>query len=56
MPVGPDDIMYLILPYKHDERNVLELAEYIKKLYKRRADTVLVTTTIMTDYCFNEEL
>ena len=55
MTVRPDDIMYLILPYTPDERHVLDLARFLKRLYKAD-DAVLVATTIMTDDCLKEDV
>ena len=53
--IPPDAIQYLILPFEKDEENVLELHEYLMKLYPRR-DALVVTTTIMTDNCIKEDI
>jgi hypothetical protein len=55
LPIPPDAIQYLILPFEKDEQNILELHDYIKKLYSRK-DAILVTTTIMTDDCIREDI
>ncbi|MGA2864719.1 MAG: abortive infection system antitoxin AbiGi family protein [Verrucomicrobiota bacterium] len=55
LSVHPDDIMYLILPYTPDERHVLDLARFLKGLYKAD-DAVLVATTIITDDCLKEDV
>jgi hypothetical protein len=55
LPIPPDAIQYLILPFEKDEQNILDLHEYITKLYPRR-DAILVTTTIMTDNCIKEDV
>jgi len=47
LPVHPDFIMYLILPFQRSENNVIELHNYLMALYSRE-DAILVTSTIMT--------
>lgn len=47
--------MYLILPPEKDEQNVLNLHDYLMKLYPRR-DAILVTTTIMTTDCIEGDI
>jgi len=50
LSITPDVIQYLIVPYDEDENNILELYDYIMRLYKRRysrKDAALVTTAIM---------
>jgi len=52
LPTPPDVIDYLIVPYDKNENNILELYDYIMRLYTRRysrKDAMLVTTAIMTD-------
>ena len=42
-----------------DENNILELHDYLMGLYVRRfsrKDAILVTTTIMTDDCIQEDV
>lgn len=56
LPIHPDDIQYLIVPYTRDERNILELARCVRRFYKRERDRVLVTSTIMTDDCIQEDV
>jgi hypothetical protein len=56
LPITPDDITYLIVPYKRDERHLLHLAEYVSKLYKRVSAQVAVTTAIMTDDCLKGDV
>jgi hypothetical protein len=53
--IPPDAIQYLILPFEKDEENVLDLHDYLMKLYSRR-DAILVATTIMTDNCIKEDI
>jgi hypothetical protein len=51
LPIHPDDIQYLIVPYDKNESNVLELHDYVMKLYAQRysrKDAILVTSAIMT--------
>jgi hypothetical protein len=58
LPITPNIIQYLILPYHKDEKNVLELHDYLMRLYGRRYGrkaAVLVATTIMTDDCIKED-
>jgi hypothetical protein len=40
--------MYLILPPENDEQNVIDLHDFLMRLYPRRRDAILVATTIMT--------
>ena len=57
--ITPDAIQYLIVPDDEDEKNVLELHDYVMRLYGRRVghkDAVLVGTTIMTDDCIKEDI
>jgi hypothetical protein len=59
LPIHPDDVQYLIVPYDKDEKNVLELHDYLMRLIARRysrKDAVLVTTAIMTDDCIREDV
>jgi hypothetical protein len=56
LAIHPDDIMYLIVPYRRDERNILHLARFVRRLYKRERDKLLVTSTIMTDDCIQEDV
>ena len=47
------------MPYDKDEKNILELHDYIMRLYVRRysrKDAILVTTAIMTDDCIREDV
>jgi len=55
LPIHPNDIMYLIVPYDRAEKRVLDLHKYLKSLYSPR-DVALVTTTIMTDDCIREDI
>jgi hypothetical protein len=55
LPIAPDDIQYLIIPYDREENNILELHNYITKRYSRK-DAILVTTAIMTDNCLTEDV
>lgn len=55
LPIPPGAIQYLILPFKRDEQNILELHDFIRSLYSRK-DAILVTTTIMTDNCITEDI
>ena len=45
--ISPGVIQYLIVPYDKDEKNILELHNYLMRLYRRK-DAILVTTAIMT--------
>jgi len=45
--ISPGVIQYLIVPYDKDEKNILELHNYLMRLYSRK-DAILVTTAIMT--------
>lgn len=59
LSIPPDVIQYLIVPYDEDENNILELHDYIMRLYGRRhsrKDAILVTTAIMTDNCILEDV
>jgi len=59
LTITPDVVQYLIVPYDEDEKNVLELHDYVMSLYGRRfghKDAVLVGTTIMTDDCIKEDI
>jgi Putative abortive phage resistance protein AbiGi, antitoxin len=59
LAIPPDDIQYLIVQYDKDENNILELHDYIMRLYGRRysrKDAILVTTAIMTDDCIKEDI
>jgi hypothetical protein len=59
LPIHPDDIQYLIVPYDKDENNVLELHDYVMRLYTQRysrKDAILVTTAIMTDDHIQEDI
>lgn len=47
LQVPQRDIQYLILPYTKDERETVELHDYLRKLYGRE-DAIKVTTAIMT--------
>jgi hypothetical protein len=52
LPIPPDVVEYLIVPYDKAENNILKLYDYIMRLYTRRysrKDAMLVTTAIMTD-------
>jgi hypothetical protein len=53
--IPPDYIQYLIVPYDRGENNILELHRYLKRLYSPK-DAILVTTTIMTDDCIEEDV
>jgi len=55
IPVGPDDIQYLIIPYDREEKNILQLQHYLTRRYSRK-DAILVTTAIMTDDCLTEDV
>jgi len=57
--IPPDVIQYLIVPYDKDENNILELHNYLMKLYSRRygrKDAILVTTAIMTNDRIQEDV
>ena len=54
--IHPDDIQYLVVPPDKDERNILELHEHLKRIYPKREDAILVTTTIMTSDCIHEDV
>jgi len=59
LPIPPDAIWYLILPFAKNENNVLELHDYIMRLYARRysrKDAVLVASTIMTVDCIQDDV
>jgi hypothetical protein len=59
LPIHPDDIQYLIVPYDKDENNILELHDYLMRLYARRysrKDAILVTSAIMTDDCIRDDV
>ena len=59
LPISPDVIQYLIVPYDKDENSVLELHDYLMRLYVRRynrKDAILATTAIMTDDCIQEDV
>jgi hypothetical protein len=57
LPVPADDVMYLILPPEKDEQNVIDLHDFLLKLYpRRRRDAILVTTTIMTTDCIEGDI
>jgi hypothetical protein len=47
LQVPQRDIQYLILPYTKDERETVELYDYLRKLYGQE-DAIKVTTAIMT--------
>jgi hypothetical protein len=55
LPISPDDIQYLIIPYDKGENNILRLHNYLAKRYSRK-DAILVTTAIMTDDCLTEDI
>jgi Putative abortive phage resistance protein AbiGi, antitoxin len=55
LAIQPDFIMYLILPYERSENNVMELHDYLMTLYTRK-DAILVTSTIMTEDCIQEDV
>jgi Putative abortive phage resistance protein AbiGi, antitoxin len=57
--VQPNSIQYLILPYDRNEQNVLELHDFVMRLYGRRynqKEAILVGTAIMTDNCIHEDV
>ena len=56
LPVGPDDVMYLILPPKENEQNVIDLHDFLMRLYHQRRDGILVSTTIMTTDCIEGDI
>ena len=59
LKITPDVIQYLIVPYDKKEENILELHDYVMRLYGRHwghKDAVLVGTTIMTDDCIKEDI
>ena len=59
LEIPPDVIQYLVVPYDKDESNILELHDFIMRLYGRlysRKDAVLVSTTIMTDDRIKEDI
>ena len=58
LPIYPDDIMYLIVPYDRAEKRVLELHKHLQNLKGRYSPTevTLVTTTIMTHDCIREDI
>jgi len=47
LQVPQRDIQYLILPFTEDERETVELHDYLRKLYGRE-DAIKVTTAVMT--------
>jgi hypothetical protein len=55
LPIDPDDIQYLIIPYDKEENNILELHAYITTRYRRK-DAILITTAIMTDDCLTQDI
>jgi hypothetical protein len=59
LPIPPDVIQYLIVPYDKEEKNILELHHYVMRLYSHRysrKDAILVGTTIMTDDCIKQDI
>jgi hypothetical protein len=59
LQIRPDVIRYLIVPYDEDEKNVIELHDYLMKLYRQRygrKDAIVVVTAIMTDDCIQEDV
>ncbi|HZV35905.1 MAG TPA: abortive infection system antitoxin AbiGi family protein [Verrucomicrobiae bacterium] len=52
LKIGPESIQYLIVP---NEREVLNLAGFLKELYKGQTAT-LVTTAIMTTDCISDDI
>jgi Putative abortive phage resistance protein AbiGi, antitoxin len=51
LPIHPDYIQYLIVPYDKHEKNILKLHDYVMGFYETRysrKDAILVTTAIMT--------
>ena len=58
LQISPDDIHYLIVPNDRYEENILELHRFIMRHYAERhsrKDAILVSTTIMTDDCIQED-
>ncbi|MFH0939910.1 MAG: abortive infection system antitoxin AbiGi family protein [Planctomycetota bacterium] len=55
LPIPPDVIQYLIVPYDKYEKNIFKLHAYVMKLYSRK-DAILVTTAIMTDDRIQEDV
>lgn len=59
LPIPPDVIQYLIVPYDRNENNILALHDYLMRLYGQRysrKDAILLTTAIMTDDCIKEDV
>jgi hypothetical protein len=59
LAVTPEAIQYLIIPYDKTERGVLELHDFVMRLYTKRnsrKDAVLVATTIMTDDIITQDI
>ncbi len=47
------------MPYDKGENNILELHDYLMRLYARRysrKDAILVTSAIMTDDCIRDDV
>jgi hypothetical protein len=55
LSIHPDHIQYLVVPESADERNILDLAHFVKGLYEPD-DAILVTTAIMTSDCIREDV
>jgi len=59
LPIPPDAIQYLIVPYDRQEMNILDLHDYIMRFYGKRygrKEAILVTTAIMTDDCIEQDV
>jgi hypothetical protein len=55
LPIHPDDIQYLIVPYDRDETNILVLHDFLRRIYSRR-DAILVTSAILTYDCIEDDI
>jgi hypothetical protein len=59
LPLTPDDIQYLIVKYNRGEQNVIDLHDFIMRIFSRRfsrRDAILVTTSIMTHDCIRDDI
>lgn len=59
LSISPDVIQYLIVPYDREENNVIELYDYLMRLYKNPyglKEAKSVTTAIMTVNRINEDV
>jgi hypothetical protein len=59
LSITPHAVQYLIIPYDKSEKGVLELHDFVMRLYTKRysrKDAVLVATAIMTDDCIKHDI